>query len=174
MTPGFNQRKPGIYTDSLSTRRPQRHIDIYCFSWESLFIPDDTGIRTNEDLELRVRTGTTTPGLYVPGSTLLDHNTHPAQISPAIYSPAARRSAVPSRTVRCRALRCGAVSCCAVCFLSNIEQYRVYYVLLCTDILFSLFLPVFDLSRRPCFFPHANCPGTADQNVTPITSTQHS
>ena len=51
-----------------------------------IFFPDDTGIRTNEDLEACiVGTGTTTPGLYIPGTTLLDHKARPAQISPAIY-----------------------------------------------------------------------------------------
>ena len=93
------------------------------FSKRIFFFPDDTGIRTNEKtLRLIVHTGTInpTPSLYIPssGTTLLDHNARPAQISPAIYSPAAQRSAVRSRAVRCRALRCGAaVSCCAVCFL---------------------------------------------------------
>ena len=136
-------------------------------------------IRTNtpptKTLKLIVRTGTTAPGLYIPGTTLLDHDARPAQISPAIYSPAAQLSAVQSRAVRCRTLRCGAVSCCAVCFLSNIEQYRVQYVLLCTTFLLLFFyMYVLFLSRSPCFFPHANYPRTADQNVTPVTSTQHS
>ena len=137
------------------------------------------GFEPTKTLRLIVRTGTTTPGLYIPsGTTLLDHNARPAHISPALYSPAAQRSAVRSRAVRCRALRCGAVSCCAVCFLSNIKQYRVQYVLLCTRYYFSSLLffniHVFDLSRSPCFFPHANYPRTADQNVTPVASTQHS
>ena len=42
------------------------------------------------------RTGTTSPpGLYIPsGTTVLNHNARPAQISPAINIPAAQRSAV--------------------------------------------------------------------------------
>ena len=51
--------------------------------------------------------------VYILGTTVLDHNARPAQISLAIH-PAAQRSAVRCRTVPCLALRCGAVSCCAV------------------------------------------------------------
>ena len=70
--------------------------------------------------------------------------------------------------VRCRALPCcGAASCCAV--LSNIQQYQVY--VLCTR-LFSF--SSFELSRSPCFLPHAYYARIADQNVTPPTNTQHS
>ena len=83
-----------------------------------IFFLDDTGIRTYEKtLRLIVHTRTTTPpGLYIPsGTTLLDHNTRPAQISPALYSPAAQRSAVRSRAVRCRvpfaAVLCRAALC---------------------------------------------------------------
>ena len=38
-------------------------------------------------------------------------------------------------------------------------------------VFFSLFLHVFDLSRSPCFSPHAKYPRTADQDVTPVAST---
>ena len=44
------------------------------------------------------RTVTIALGLYIPGTTVLNHNARPAQISPAINSPAAQCSAV-----RCRA-----------------------------------------------------------------------
>ena len=57
-----------------------------------------------------LRSGTATPGLYIPGTTL-NHNSRRVQLIPAIYiySSAALCGAVP-----CLALRCRAVSCCAV------------------------------------------------------------
>ena len=72
------------------------------------------GFEPTKTLRLIVRTGTTTPGLYVPGTTLLDHNASPAKISPAIYSQqrslarcgAVRYGAVPFAAVLCRAALC--------------------------------------------------------------------
>ena len=50
MAPGFNQRRPGLQADSLATRRPQSHIDIYItFFKRVIFFPDDIRIQTNED-----------------------------------------------------------------------------------------------------------------------------
>ena len=162
------------------------------FSWGWFFSPDDTGIRTNEkNLRLLVHTGTTTPGLYIPsGTTLLDHNPRPAQISPTLYSPAAQRSAVRSRAEPCGAvrsraepcsavpcaLRCGAVSCCAVCFLSNIEQYRVQYVLLGTTfLLFSFSTCIYLIFHGPLFFPPRKVPPYCrSERNTGNKSTQHS
>ena len=78
---------------SISTRRPQSHIDIYyqVFFFKDHIFLDAIGIRTNDKtLRLTVHTGTTTPGLYIPsGTTLLYHIARPAQISPALYSLAA-------------------------------------------------------------------------------------
>ena len=151
------------------------------FSWKSFFSPIRWHRDSNqrEDLESLnstryiYRYGTininTTPGLYIPsGTTLLDHNARPAQISPAIYSPPAQRSAVRSRAVRCGALRCGAVSCCAVCFLSNIKSSTGYKYVLVVDVyqvllfFFFLFLHVcmyvFDLARPPVFSPTQSTP----------------
>ena len=69
MTPGFNQRKPGLKADSLSTR-PQSHIAIfffltnkYIFFMRNHFFFDDTRIRTSEGHQDYKRT------VYV-----LDHN----------------------------------------------------------------------------------------------------
>ena len=59
------------------------------------------------------RNGTTTPGFCIPGTTLLNHNACPAQLSPAVYSSAAQRSAAPCSAVRCPALRCCVVLRCA-------------------------------------------------------------
>ena len=107
----------------------------------------------------------------MPGTTVLNHNARPAQISPALCSPAAQRSAVRCRAVRCRALPYAAVLClAALCFLSNIHQYQVN--VLCT-LRFAFFH--FFISLGPHVFSlHANHTRTADQNVTPPTSTQHS
>ena len=116
-------------------------------------------------MKYHVRSTSTTPGLYIPDTTVLDQNARPAPISPAINSPAARRSAVPSRAVRCRALRC----CVVLCFLSNIEQCRVEYVLLRT-FLFASCSYIRSLTA-PLFSPPRT--RTADQNVTPPTRTQH-
>ena len=44
----------GVYFYFYNTnRRPKSHINtyIFCFLWGSFIFPDDTGIRTNEDLE---------------------------------------------------------------------------------------------------------------------------
>ena len=106
----------------------------------------------------------------MPGTMVLNHNERPAQISPAIYSPAVQRSAVRCLTGRCRALSCAALLChAALCVLSNIQQYQVYACVL----FFLLFL----ISLGPhVFTPTRITPVhcTADQNVTPPTSTQHS
>ena len=127
-------------------------------------------------LRLTVHTGTTTPGLYIPsGTTLLDHSARPAQISPAMYSPAAQRSAERSRAVRCRALRCGAVSCCAVCFLSNIEQYRVYNACCCYYFSSSFFFYMYLIFHGPLFFPPRKLPPYCrSERDTGNKSTQHS
>ena len=158
------------------------------------------------------RTGTTTPGLYIPDTTVLNHNARPAQLSPAIYSSAAQRSATRCRAVRCPALPCaavlchaalsffeytavpgirvvyssfcaqqrsaapcGAVSCPALrcCVMLRCAFFRTYsstrYT--CCVLVFLLFLQLISLGHH--FFPHANYT-TADQNVTPLTSTQRS
>ena len=63
------------------------------------------------------------------------------------------RSAAPCGAVPGRALPCAAVLCrAALCFLSNIEQYQVYYVL------FFIFLNL--ISLGPQVFPRTQ--------VTPI------
>ena len=85
--------------------------------------------------------------------------------------------------MRCSAfsLRCGAVSCCAVLSFEHsatpgTKRSTRYQVPVCTCwvIVFLLFLSV-DLSRSPCFCPHANITRTADQNVTRANkhTTQH-
>ena len=141
-----------------------------------IFFPDDTGIRTNEKtLRLIVHTRTTTPDLYIPsGTTLLDHNARPAQISPATYSPAAQRSAVWSRAVRCRALRCGAVSCCAVlCFkhraVPGIIRVVVYFFS------YFFFFYMYLIFHGPLFFPPRKLPPyRRSERNTCNKSTQHS
>ena len=95
-----------------------------------------------------------------------------AQLRSVQLDIAQQRSAVRCRAVPCLVLPCAAVLCrAALCFLSNVEQCQVLHVLLCP--IFLAFSSL-DLSRSPCFFPHANYTRTADQNVTPPTSTQRS
>ena len=111
-----------------------------------------------------------------------------AQLSSAQLCIGQQRSAAPCGAVRCGAVPCPAVRCCVVlrCVVLRCALFRAYssiryetkyqvpgtgmYVL-CTRLFpFSSV----DLSRSPRFFPHADYTRTADQTVTPSTSTQHS
>ena len=105
--------------------------------------------------------------MYIPSNTVLNHNARPDQISPAIHSSTAQRCAVPCGVVPCLALRCGVVLRCAL--------FRTYSSATGIRVVYSSFVfSTFDLSWSPCLFPRANYTRTADQNVTPPTSTQHS
>ena len=95
----------------------------------------------------------TTPGLCMPGTTVLNNNARPAQLSPAIHSSAAQRRAVPFRALTCAAVLCRA----ALCFLSNMysrTRYEMkYQVLVCTCcvLIFWVFLKL--ISLGPHVFP---------------------
>ena len=121
-------------------------------------------------------TGTTTSGLYVPGTALLsNHNSRPAQLSLATCSPAAQRSAVRG-AVPCPALRCCAVLRCVFFRTYSSTRYETKYqvpgiFVMCTCLF--VFSSV-DLSRSPKFTSHANCTRIVHQNVTSSTSTQRS
>ena len=125
---------------------------------------------------------TTSPGFVHTRYYVTESQCTPGSAQPSyIYSSAAQRSALRCRAVRCRAF-CPALRCCVVlpCALfrtfSNVRYETKYQVsgagmyMLCTRIL--AFSSV-DLSVSN-FSPHANYTRTADQNVTPPTSTQHS
>ena len=105
----------------------------------------------------------TIPGLYIPsGTTLLDHNARPAQISPAIYSLAAQRSAVRSRAEPCGAVPCPSLRCCVVlrCVPSfehravpGIIRVVVYYFFS-----FSFSACIYLIFHGPLFFPPRKLP----------------
>ena len=151
------------------------------FHEDHLFPPDDTEIRTNEKtLRLIVHTGTTTPGLYIPsGTTLLDHNARPAQISPAIYSPAAQRSAVRSRGEPYGALPCPSLWCCVVlrCVLSfehRAVPVVIRVVVMCYFYSFFFFY-MYLIFHGPLFFPPRKLPPYCrSKRNTGNKSTQHS
>ena len=106
------------------------------------------------------RTGATTPGLYIPGTTVLNHNARPAQISPAIYSSAAPCGAV------CLALRCYVVPRCAVLCCAFVLSFEHTATSGICVVYFFAFSSV-DLSLSPCFFPNANytCTVTANKRT---------
>ena len=88
-----------------------------------------------------------------------------AQLRSAQLYTAQQRSTLP-----CRALHCGAVPCRAVL---SFEHRGVPGIIRVVAYSFFCFFS-FDFSRSPCFSPHANYTRTANQNVSPPTSTQHS
>ena len=105
-------------------------------------------------------------------------NAPPTQISPQLYVAQQRRA------VRCRSLPCLALRWvlfrAALCFLPSIQRYQVYYVkyqvqvCTCCVLVFLLSSVYCPLSVPMPPSPPANYTRTADQNVTPSTSTQHS
>ena len=114
----------------------------------------------------------------VLGTTLVNHNARPAQLSSAqLYIAQQRRQ---RRAVPCLAPRCGALSCCDVHYFEHTAvpgmkrsiRYQVpvctrSQVPVCTCCVFVFFaFSSVDLSRSPCFSPHAICTRTAD--VLPI------
>ena len=122
-----------------------------------------------------------TPGLYIPGMTLLYHKQcTPSSVSHGyiFLSSAAQCSAVP-----CLALRFAVLCRAALCVLLNIQQLLLVVVVpgmilipgLCMCFVYSsfCFLQMIVLSRSPCAPPPANIARTTVQNVT-STSTQHS
>ena len=143
--------------------------------------PDDTGIRTNEKtLSLRVHTGTTTPGLYIPSGILRCWITMHAQLrSVRLYSPPAQRSAVRSRAEPCGAVPCPSLRCCVVlrCVLS-FEHRAVPGIIRVVVYFFSsffFFYMMYLLFHGPLFFPPRKVPPYCrSERNTGNKSTQHS
>ena len=95
-----------------------------------------------------------------------------AQLRSVTLYIAQQLSVAPCGAVRCGAVPIASVLCrAALCAFFRTWSSTGYNTCCCVlRFFFFIFLHVFVWSfTAPCFFPHANYPRTADQNVTPVT-----
>ena len=113
-------------------------------------------------------TGTPTPSLYIPGTYFVE-----SQCTASSDQSSYIQLSSAAHTAPCGAvpfvLRCGAVPCCAVLPFEYTSSTRHYHT--CCVRLFVFSWYIWSLSV-PHVSPHAYDTRTADQNVTPPTSTQ--
>ena len=96
---------------------------------------------------------------------------HAQRRSVRLYT-AQQRSVAPRGALRCGAV-CPSLRCCVLlrCVLSF--EHRAVPGIIRVGVYFFFssffFFYMYSILHGPLFFPHANYPRTADQNVTPVT-----